>query len=106
MGKKAQVKMPSKKIDRFIARHDLDLTNEQYDELLHMVHSLLRNRDNVIKHFHKQLKKFGNFDDYKPNKELHQAIVAGLKCAIRDHGPIQKDLVESATKRIKGNILA
>lgn len=38
--------------------------------------------------------------------KLHNAIVGGLRQAIDEHGPITKDRIGSAAKRIVGNILA
>lgn len=106
MSQNTKVKDPEKTLNRFIERHNLDLTEQQHDELLHMVQSLLSNRDKVISKLKSQLRKFEKLDNFAPSKALHSQIVAGLRCTIIDHGPITRKHIESAAKRIKAQLLA
>jgi hypothetical protein len=38
------------------------------------------------------------------NDEMSKAVIAGLKAAINDHGPITRELITSAAKRIVGHM--
>ena len=66
------------------------------DIIQHMVDSLIESRERKIRHLKKKA---------KPREFIMTTkIISGaLKNCIRDHGPITKDWIGSAAKRIYGN---
>jgi len=67
------------------------------DQVEHMIHSLLINRDKVIKNLKRKA---------KPHKLLlnEKAISGALRDCINQHGNITKHTIGSASKRIRGNL--
>lgn len=103
---KGRVKSAERKVDRFISRHNLNLNQDQRDEMLHMVESLLANRDRVINHKKKQVRKMIAADRLEPNQKHLNAINHGLRIAIGVYGPITSERIGSASKRILAAILS
>jgi len=89
-----------KSVENTVLRIIGKVESGDYDEdiLVHMVQSLVDNRDNRIKVLEKR---------ERPQKFVisEKKIIGALRSCIKEHGDITKDNIGSATKRIYGTCL-
>ena len=104
--KTPKTKCPEKTLRRFVNKHGVPLTTEQFDELLHMVGSLVRNRENLVTAKNKRIRTLEAEKQFIPNENHQAAVNNGLRMAIQSHGPITTQLIGSASKRIMGQLLS
>jgi hypothetical protein len=88
------IKTTSRTAKRIIAM--VESGNYDPDIIEHMLQSLVESRDRRIRHLEKKA---------KPREFVitPKAISGALRSCIRHHGPITKELVPSASKRLYGN---
>lgn len=89
-----------KSIDKTVKRltEKLNLDSEDSEMLSQMLYSVVDSREKRIKSLEKKLEKHEKA--FVPTKKK---IMGSLKNCIDAHGPITKDLLESAAKRVLNN---
>jgi hypothetical protein len=102
---KSKLKSVESKVARFLKRHELELTDDQHGELIHMIQSLLTNRDRVAKYQANQIRKLIAMGNLEYESKHLKAINGGLKQTITTYGPITTERVGSASKRILAALL-
>lgn len=104
--KTPKTKCPEKTLRRFVNKHGVPLTTEQFDELLHMIGSLVRNREYLVAAKNKRIRILEAEKQFTPNTNHKAAVNNGLRMAIRSHGPVTAQLIENASKIIMGQLLS
>lgn len=91
------IKKVDRSIDRFLERNGLDLTDDQKSDLQHMIESLVNSRD-------RQIKKLRTGKLAEESMRLKD-ISGGLRQTIHTYGPITKERIGSAAKRIHATMV-
>ena len=75
------------------------LNEDDFELIFHMIDSLIINRDNVVEHLKKKLNHYD-----KPRLIEEKVIKGAIKDTINSHGPITRELLGSAAKRIQAQL--